>query len=240
MSELDRIQAVKAENDRKKDDFGVLVKNNGELRSEVQKTIADIDRLRLKLEEQEKTLYESDMQVAAQKQIVDSLQYIDDGEIKKQIHDADDTNKKVREAKKYREVETEYKASTKRSDDLSEKLEEIIESKTNALKNAKWPIDGLGVDDEGVIYNGLPFEQACKSLQTITSTKIGMALQPRLKLLICEDGSDLDYETLQTLQTILEEEDFQMVLEFVTRGKEDESHCAVIIENGKQKVVDND
>jgi hypothetical protein len=86
-----------------------------------------------------------------------------------------------------------------------------------------------------VMFNGLPWGQCSKSVRTIASTKIGMALNPKLRLLVCQDGGDLDVHALDSLEKLLEENDFQMILELVTRSKADEDMCAVVIEGGETR-----
>jgi hypothetical protein len=45
----------------------------------------------------------------------------------------------------------------------------------------------------------------------------------------------MDVNTLNTLDMMLKENDFQCVMEIVTRSSEDEDRCAVVIEAGKVK-----
>ena len=52
---------------------------------------------------------------------------------------------------------------------------------------------------------------------------------------MCEDGNDLDNETLAALEQTLIDNDFQMLLEFVTRSEEDEERCAVVFHEGRPK-----
>ena len=126
----------------------------------------------------------------------------------------------------------ELEAMRSQSKSLTAQLEAIENEKKTAIQDAEWPVPGLSLDDEGVILNGLPLESASKSQRTIASTKIGMALNPKLRLLVCEDGSDLDTETIAALDAMLKENDFQMLLEVVTRTEEDRQMCAVIIDGG--------
>ena len=51
--------------------------------------------------------------------------------------------------------------------------------------------------------------------------------------LVSEHGSDLDNETLDALAKVVEEHQFQLLIELVTRSKEDEERCAVIIADGE-------
>jgi energy-coupling factor transporter ATP-binding protein EcfA2 len=155
--------------------------------------------------------------------------------LKEAIQNAGETNKQV-------DANLALKEETKRLDVLKATSEQLTEAmkqmdldQAEALQNAQWPVPGLGIDEEGVTLNGRAFTLASKSERVMASTRIGMALNPTLRLLVCEDGSDLDNDTLSTLQTILEANDFQMLIEIVCRTAADESICAVVIEDGKVK-----
>jgi hypothetical protein len=50
---------------------------------------------------------------------------------------------------------------------------------------------------------------------------------------VCEEGNDLDLDTLKALEDVLTANDYQMILEFVTRSQEDEDRCCVVFKEGK-------
>lgn len=155
--------------------------------------------------------------------------------IKQQIRDAGTINAKIRENKAATETVAKAEALRKRSEDLTAAMEDIKAEQEQKLKAAEWPIGGLSIDADGVLYNGLPYEQSSKSERILVSTMIGMALNPTLRLLVCEDGGDMDSDTLAALDKLLKSKDFQMVVELVTRTAADEAQCAVVIEDGKVK-----
>jgi hypothetical protein len=107
------------------------------------------------------------------------------------------------------------------------------EERAEAVANAKWPIKGMELTEDGLLLNGLPFEQASTSKRIMASVAVGMALNPKLRLLVCQHGSDLDNETLNALDAVVKENKFQLLLELVTRSKEDEERCAVVIADGE-------
>lgn len=171
----------------------------------------------------------------AQQETVKVLQDKDVGEVQQQIVNAEAVNKKVRENRQRAETEKELESLRTKSQSLTASMEAIIEAQQKAMQSAKWPVPGLAIDDEGVLFNGLPFEQASKSTRIKTSCKIGMALNPRLRLLVSSEGNDLDRDSLAELDSLLKEGDYQMLLEFVTRSATDEDLCAIVVENGRSK-----
>jgi hypothetical protein len=105
------------------------------------------------------------------------------------------------------------------------------------MMKAKWPVTGLGIDDEGVLYDGKPYEILNKAKRVCVSASIGMALNPTLRLLVCEDGSDLDLDSLRELEAMLKQNNYQMILELVSRTEADEKLCSVVIRDGEMVEV---
>lgn len=156
-------------------------------------------------------------------------------EIKTQIDGIDEANRKFRE-------NTLHKELTKKVDDardeyakMTKQIEQIDADKAQAVRDAPWPVPDMELSEDGLLLKGLPFEQASTSQRIIASTKVGMAMNPTLRLLVCQHGSDLDTDALDALQQVLEENDFQMLVELVCRTTADEELCAVVIEDGRVK-----
>lgn len=153
--------------------------------------------------------------------------------LREQIASAEDTNRKVRENQAYDKLAKEVKDFRGQYQALTDRLKEIAEERADEVASADWPIEGMELQEDGLVWNGLPFEQASTSQRIMASVAIGMRLNPELKLLVCEHGSDLDADTLDALDKVLKEQDFQCIVEIVTRTKEDEERCAVVIADGE-------
>ena len=69
-------------------------------------------------------------------------------------------------------------------------------------------------------------------MPAFASAKIGMALNPKLRLLVIQNGSELDANTLTELETLAKENNFQFLVEIVSRTKDDERLCTVVIKDG--------
>jgi hypothetical protein len=133
---------------------------------------------------------------------------------------ANEAHKAARAA--FVELEAEAEAEGKTAADLDAK-------KLALLAGAKYPVDGLGLNDDGVTFNGLPFEQASKSQQIRVSVAIGLALNPKLRVLLIRDGSLLDSKNLRLLAEQSAEANTQVWIERVTESKDGVS---VMIEDG--------
>lgn len=168
------------------------------------------------------------------KPIVEDLEVI-----QQQMAMASEVNKKVQANKDRAAKQAELADLRKQSEAKTARLKEIEESKVQMIQQAKWPVPGLSLSDDGVLYNGLPFSQINKADRVKISTSIGIALNPTLRLLVCEDGSAMDTDTLEALDEMLKVNDFQMLMEVVTRTNEDEQLCSVVIRNGESYGTEN-
>lgn len=112
---------------------------------------------------------------------------------------------------------------------LTQRLTELGEQKAQALADAKFPVDGLTFDDTGVLYRGVPLSQASSAEQIRVSLAMGMALNPRLRVLMIKDGSLLDEDSMAAIREQVTEGGYQLWLERV--GDADQG--AVIIEDGQ-------
>lgn len=112
---------------------------------------------------------------------------------------------------------------------LTQEIDALDVAKRDALASASFPVDGLGFDEGGVTYQGVPFSQASSAEQIRVSLAMAMAANPKLRVIRILDGSLLDDEAMAAIREQVAERDFQLWIERV--GDADEG--AVIIEDGE-------
>lgn len=112
---------------------------------------------------------------------------------------------------------------------LTEAIEALDGQKRDALAGASFPVAGLGFDETGVTYQGVPFSQASSAEQIRVSLGMAMAANPDLRVIRIMDGSLLDDDAMTAIREQVAERDFQLWIERV--GDADEG--AVIIEDGE-------
>jgi hypothetical protein len=79
------------------------------------------------------------------------------------------------------------------------------------------PVKGLAFDEENVTFRDLPLSEGnIPTSQLIgIGLKIGMALNPNLRLLVIRDGSLLDDKTMKFILKTCEEKGYQLLIEVV-------------------------
>lgn len=137
-----------------------------------------------------------------------------------------------------RRAETEA-ALSKKVDEyeaLGSEMAKIAAEKEDALVNAKFPVSGLGFDDQGLTFKAQPFSQASTAQQWEVAVAIGFALNPELKLVYIEQGSLLDEKTLARVEAMVKERGGQLLIEMVGDAHE----RAVIFEDGVARAAVTD
>jgi len=152
----------------------------------------------------------------------------DTAEIETKIASAQAVNDRIRSRQERERCMSEWVAKTAESDKCSKRLAAIDAKKQRDMEAAQWPIPGLGFDDAGVTYNGLPFGQASSAEMLRVSVAIGAAFNPVLRVMLIRDGSLLDKDSLAAMTEIAKERDLQLWIERVGDGEE----CSVVIKDG--------
>lgn len=162
---------------------------------------------------------------------LDGQDEVDAKVINRQMEEAESINSKVRANKVFDRLYNEVTELRKQSGSLGEQMSKIAATKNKALAKAKFPIDDLDIDSDGVTFDDIPFSQ-CSSAQKIKiSVAIGLAMNPKLRILLIREGSLLDEKNLEMVAEMAEEADAQVWLERVSKGSE----CSVILEDGEIK-----
>jgi hypothetical protein len=148
------------------------------------------------------------------------------------LHDSlakvEDTNRLVRANADARAKAADRDRIKAEYDSYTARIDELDKSKADALAKATFPVDGLGFDDNGVTYNGVPFSQASAAEQIRVSLAMAMSLNPRLRVIRILDGSLLDAENLALITSMAADKDYQIWIERVADG----SGIGVVIEDG--------
>lgn len=152
--------------------------------------------------------------------------------INKKLMDIDGLNLKIREKARYLELKKKVSAKQEDSDRKTAEIESLDQSKEKAFREAKFPIDGLAFDDEGITYNGVPFRQCSSAEQLRVCVAIAAALNPQIRVIRVADASLLDDDNMKFLDKLAEQADIQIFLERVTNGEED---AGFTIEDGEVK-----
>lgn len=138
-------------------------------------------------------------------------------------------NAKVAENRARAALEQEVADTKAKADALTTRIANLDTAKAEALAQASFPVSGLGLNDQGVTWNGLPFDQAATSVRIRASVAIGLALNPKLKVLLIRNGNDLGRTNLAAVAEMAREAGAQVWVERIAGG---DGQTTVLIEDG--------
>lgn len=152
-------------------------------------------------------------------------------DLQDKIDNAQDLNSEIRSAQSYYEKKASVEDFENRYKAKTAELTKITSDKSEIIKAAKMPIEGLSFDDEGVLFNSIPFTQLSSAEQLKVSISMAMTMNPKLRIIRIMDGSLLDSKNMEIIKQMASDNDFQIWIE-----KVDESgKIGIYIEDGEIK-----
>ena len=194
--------------------------------------IADRRRELLRVEQQAKHMRESiknlEGSIAERQPKIDAAVQKDVEAIEQSLCQAQGLNDLVRDNQHIASLDVRISELTAASDALSDRIEQSDAAKTQMLSEAHFPVAGLAFDEDGVTFNGIPLDQASQAEAIRVSTTMGLAANPKLRVMLIRDGSLLDEDNLALLYEMAKEQNAQIWIERVGDGDE----VSVLIEDG--------
>ena len=240
LGEIDRINTHNRAVDAIENKVVEASKRLSESQKEEEKCRNRIEGIRRELTEAEallrqltKNCEDNERLLASQRIELKGSERFDVSGLREKIDEVEDINRVVSGNQEYRNIEMQLRKAEKQAESADKKIMAIDEEKRQLLADAKFPVEGLSFSEEGdVTFKGLPFEQCSSAEQLRISVAMGMAMNPKLKLILIKDGSLMDDSTLEMVTTMAIENGFQLWIEKVCG---DQDQCTVLIEDGQVK-----
>lgn len=200
---------------------------------DVSKHKRQVEQLRQQLAAAESSLQAAEADCAKLESQMAAQKDVDVAPLHARLADADAVNSKVAANRQREALAADADAADGKSQGLSSEIESIDELKAAAIAAANMPVPGLGFGTDGVTLNGLPLEQASGAERIRVSVAIGLAMNPRLRVLLIRDASLLDAASVQMVADMAKAAGAQIWLERV----EQDCLTTVLIEDGEVRTT---
>jgi len=140
----------------------------------------------------------------------------------------EEKNKKIRLNQQINKIGNEYDDKQAKYDSHTGNIGLIDEKIADKIRNTEFPIGGLTVGEEGIIYNGIALEQASQAEQIMVGLGIAESLNSELQIILIKEGSLLDKESMKFVREYAKLKDLQIWVERIDPTGEN----AIIIEDG--------
>lgn len=144
---------------------------------------------------------------------------------------ANENNRLFSKRQEVQQLLLQFDEAETESNRLSNEIERIDTTVRAAIEKADLPVTGLELGEADVMLKGVPFEQGSDAERLRASMAIGMALNPKLRVMRVRDGSILDGPAMALLAEVAAEENFQIWIERVIAS----GPSAIIMEDGMVK-----
>jgi predicted ATP-dependent endonuclease of OLD family len=241
LQEQQAAQQQKEANDEERRKLQGLIQDHDSLKANIQtkeNTIAELRR-QLAKHEEELVTWRKDMDVLMAKgkeqhTKVLALQDPDLSVFVTKLKDLEETNAEVRHNKALAELEKELSKAQQESEQLTAKIKDLDAAKDKALRSAKFPVEGLSIDDEGITFKDVPLGQCSTEEKMRVCIAIAMAMSPQLKVIRISRAESLDPNNFKVITEMAAAGGYQLLMEKVG----DPGDMGIIIEDGMVKGVE--
>jgi hypothetical protein len=202
-SEIEKHSGVVSKLEGKKSEFVLLEGTIARLTAELEKAKKDKESLSAEIKAGEVWLEKNT------KPDIDTLS--------KELEEINAHNEKHKGVVELEKSKESLGDSVKQATDITNRLSAIKDEKKAIFGNNPLPVKGLTFDDEQIMLKGLPLNDGQINTATLIGIgcRIGMAMNPNLRLMIIKDGSLLDQKTLNFILKICEDKGYQVLIEMV-------------------------
>lgn len=188
------------------------------------------DDLGIRIEELQKQQAQvQELQQAAAEKLNSLPEQVSIAPLQQRLQDLDSVNRAVRDRRAYEATAADLLAETHRHAEAQFALDQIDSRKRAGLAKAKFPVDGLSVDEEGVTFDGVPFSQVNSAMRRRVAFAIATAGDPKLKLVIVKDGDLLDADSLAAIREVADERGYTVLVE---RDRDESRSIGFTVQDG--------
>ena len=137
-------------------------------------------------------------------------------QFKCKLADVEQINVQVRQKQDRTRIVTQINDMQADREILTNDIKEIDALKTKTISEAGMPVPGLGFNESGVTFDEVPLSQCSDGQKRLISARIGMAMNPDLRVLWVNDASLLDSDSISDLKSMADENGYQLWLEQVS------------------------
>lgn len=191
----------------------------------------EVEAMREQLKKKEQELSEAQTSLNVAMMDTKDLQDESTAELETSLSNIEDINRKVRANLDKEKAEEDALAHKNQYAELTKKITDTRNRKTELLNSAELPLPELSVKDGELVYRGQKWDNMSGSDRLKVSTAIVRKLNPKCGFVLLDKLEQMDMQTLQEFGQWLEAEGLQAIATRVSTGDE----CSIIIEDGYVK-----
>lgn len=150
--------------------------------------------------------------------------------IKKQIDDAQETNSKADAHLRWFEKAAEHEVQANNHRAAADKVKELRAAKKETLDGAKWPLDGLSIEDGEIIYNGYYLANLGTSEQLLVCSALALSdiLAHPIRVVRLDGAESMSKDDFDKLTSLFNGHGVQVLSTRVSRGDVEPNEIEII------------
>lgn len=191
-----------------------------ELRADAKEIEEEISRLQVKLREKQGYISRTEESIVgetaamnASKQSLAEFTAMDLAPLQAKLAAVEETNRKVRANVDKAKSVADARAKEAEAQKITDRLQEIEDTKGEQLRAAKFPIAGMSFDESGVTINGVPLEQESDMRKIAIGVEMAAAMNPEKALMLVRHGNLFTPQNFHILEEIAQKRNLTCIVE---------------------------
>lgn len=191
---------------------------------------AQLTAAKQKVADRESAVTAAKTRLSGKEQAAREMTRIDVAPLRAKVSTYEATNAKVRSNIQHDRTTARLRENEAKAAHHTRAIEDIDEEKAATMQAVKFPVPGLSFGEDGVLLDGLPFEQAGTAEQIRVSIAMAAATNPTIRVMLIKDGSLIGSKKLEIIRQLAIEYSLQIWMEVVS--DKDDKKSTVVIEDG--------
>lgn len=241
LAEQSEAQKTLAANDKVRYDLSELRVVASKREDDLARVQNELAQLRARVRDREDELEEIQAEIVADASLIHDTEKMcstlvdpDLSVFQDRIAHVEEINRHVRAKQESATLLGRLTAEEQKSATATKRLVALDKQREDALASAEMPVEGLAFDDNGVTFKGIPFRQCSSEERLRVSVAVGMALNPKLRVMFIRDASLLDDTNRDVMCQVAKDNQYQIWME-VVGGKDSPG---IVFEEG-EVIADN-
>ncbi|MBC2594915.1 AAA family ATPase [Ruficoccus amylovorans] len=151
------------------------------------------------------------------------------------VNQVESINRAVRARQASRAASQAWTKAKTTAEEADSAVKAVQQKKIDLLAAADFGVPGLSVDDEGVVYEGIPYSQLSTARQIEVAMLIAMRLNPKLRIIIIREGALIGSKIKQSIFKLAQDNGYQVWME---QFQEQAGPVGLHIEAGEVVAID--
>lgn len=230
IKERDQAEKINRENQHTRGTLENLKTTMAEIGEEKDDISKRINELKTELDDKNSEALELGKRISKGEKVCADLKNVDTTPIDAQIEGSTTTNEKAIAYTNWKTRTTDHETAQAAHKKLDDVVKEKRDARALALETAKWPLEGLTVEDGKVLYKGNLLSNLGESEQMLVCCALAIKdiKAHKLKVVRLDGAESMSPEHIKAIVKMFNDEDIQVLSTRVSRGEIEPNEITIV------------